>query len=50
VSATVDDTEVSQIAAGDQAIITPVGDHAVYGTVSTVGIIASESSGVASFP
>ena len=51
VSATVDDTEVSQIAAGDQAIITPSGATTpVYGTVSTVGIIASESSGVASFP
>jgi multidrug efflux pump subunit AcrA (membrane-fusion protein) len=51
VDATVDDTEVGQIATGDQAVITPAGATTpVYGTVSSVGLIASSSSGVASFP
>ena len=51
VNATVDDTEVGQIQAGDQAVITPSGSTTpVYGTVSSVGLIASQSSGVASFP
>jgi multidrug efflux pump subunit AcrA (membrane-fusion protein) len=51
VSATVDDTEVGQVKAGDQAVITPGGSTApVYGTVSSVGLIATGTSGVASFP
>jgi macrolide-specific efflux system membrane fusion protein len=51
VSATVDDTEVGQVKVGDQAVITPGSSTtAVYGTVSSVGIIASTSSDVASFP
>jgi membrane fusion protein, macrolide-specific efflux system len=52
VSSSVDDTEVSQIQVGDQAVITPSGSTSVvYGTVSSVGLIASSgSSSVASFP
>jgi hypothetical protein len=51
VSTTVDDTEVGQVKAGDQAVITPSGSTtAVYGTVSSVGLIATGTSGVASFP
>jgi membrane fusion protein, macrolide-specific efflux system len=52
VNTTVDDTEVGQIQVGDQALITPSGSTAtVYGTVSSVGLIAASSSvSVASFP
>ena len=51
VNGTVDDTEVGDVKAGDQAVITPTGATTpVYGTVSSVGIIASQSSGVATFP
>ncbi len=51
VTTTVDDTEVGQIKTGDQAVITPSGSTTpVYGTVSSVGLIATGSSGVASFP
>jgi multidrug efflux pump subunit AcrA (membrane-fusion protein) len=72
VNASVDDTEVGQIAQGDQAVITlgsgtgstgggplavaggggtaSAGSTPYYGTVSSVGLIASTSSGVASFP
>jgi multidrug efflux pump subunit AcrA (membrane-fusion protein) len=47
----VDDTEVGELAVGDQAVITPEGASApVYGQVASVGIMASQSSGVASFP
>jgi macrolide-specific efflux system membrane fusion protein len=51
VSATVDDTEVGQVKAGDQAVITPGSSTTdVYGVVSSVGMIASTSSDVATFP
>ena len=53
VQATVDATQVGQIKVGDQVTITPRGSStAVYGTVSSVGLVASSgsSSSVASFP
>lgn len=51
VSTTVDVTQVGQVKAGDQAVITPSGSTtAVYGTVSSVGLIATGTSGVSSFP
>lgn len=51
VNTTVDDTEVGQVKTGDQVDITPSGSNStVYGTVSSVGLIASGGSGVASFP
>jgi multidrug efflux pump subunit AcrA (membrane-fusion protein) len=51
VQASVDASEVGQIKAGNQAIIT-VGNATqnVFGTVSSVGIVATTTSGVASFP
>jgi macrolide-specific efflux system membrane fusion protein len=51
VNTTVDDTEIGQIAVGDQATITPTGSTTpAYGTVATIGLIATESSNVATFP
>lgn len=51
VNTTVDDTEVGEVATGDQAVITPTGSTTtVYGTVASVGMIASGSGGVPSFP
>jgi multidrug efflux pump subunit AcrA (membrane-fusion protein) len=51
VNGSVDDTEIGEIQTGDQATITPEGaTTAVYGQVASVGIMASQSSGVASFP
>jgi macrolide-specific efflux system membrane fusion protein len=51
VNTTVDDTEIGQITDGDQATITPTGATTVsYGTVASIGLIATESSGVATFP
>jgi macrolide-specific efflux system membrane fusion protein len=51
VNATVDDTQVGQVSAGQQATITPSGATTpAYGTVASIGLIASESSNVASFP
>lgn len=51
VNTTVDDTQVGQVKKGDQAVVVPSGSTTnVYGTVSSVGLIASSSSGVASFP
>lgn len=51
VDSTVDDTEVAEVNDGDQAVITPTGSTTpVYGTVASVGEIASGSSTVASFP
>ena len=50
-NATVDDTEVSEIKIGDQAVITPSGaTTSAYGTVGSIGLLATSSSGVASFP
>jgi multidrug efflux pump subunit AcrA (membrane-fusion protein) len=51
VNTTVDDTEIGQIQQGDQATITPTGATALdFGTVASIGLIASESSDVATFP
>ena len=51
VNASVDDTQLSQIAVGDQATITPSGATTnVYGTVGSIGLLASTSTGVATFP
>jgi multidrug efflux pump subunit AcrA (membrane-fusion protein) len=51
VNASVDDTQVGLLAAGDQAEITgTTAAGTVYGTVSSIGLIASNSSGVASYP
>jgi membrane fusion protein, macrolide-specific efflux system len=51
VDATVDDTQVGLVQKGDQAVIVPDGASTpVYGTVSSVGLVASTTSGVASYP
>jgi multidrug efflux pump subunit AcrA (membrane-fusion protein) len=51
VSTSVDDTEVGEVKTGDQAVITVTGAATpVYGTVSSVGLIANSSSSVATFP
>jgi membrane fusion protein, macrolide-specific efflux system len=51
VNATVDGTEVGQLKVGDQATITVSGSTTpVYGTVGSIGLLASTTSGVASFP
>ena len=51
VNTTVDDTDIGQIAEGDQATVTPTGATTVdYGTVASIGLIATESSDVATFP
>lgn len=55
VDATVDDTQVGQVQTGDQATIVPSGSTStVYGTVSSVGLVAESSgssgSSIASFP
>jgi macrolide-specific efflux system membrane fusion protein len=48
---TVDDTEIGEIAVGDQATITPTGATTLdFGTVASIGLIATESSDVATFP
>lgn len=51
VDVSVDDTQVSKISQGDQATITVTGStDKVFGTVSSVGLVATTSSGVSSFP
>jgi RND family efflux transporter MFP subunit len=51
VTTTVDDTQVGQVKVGDQVDIAPSGSGTpVYGTVTSVGLIASGSTGVATFP
>jgi len=51
VNASVDDTEVGQVSDGDQAVIIPDGSTTpVYGTVSSVALLASGSSSVPSYP
>jgi multidrug efflux pump subunit AcrA (membrane-fusion protein) len=51
VNAAVDDTQVGLLATGDQAQIVPgSGSTMIYGTISSVGLIGSSSSGVASYP
>ncbi len=51
VNTSVDDTDVSQVAVGDQAVITPSGATTnVFGTVGSVSSLASTTTGVATFP
>jgi len=51
VAGTVDDTEVGQLKTGEQVVITPDGSTTpVYGTVGTVGLVPSSTSGVAAYP
>ena len=51
VNATVDDTQMGEIADGDQVDITPSGDTTpVYGTVGSISLIGSASSDVTTFP
>jgi membrane fusion protein, macrolide-specific efflux system len=51
VNASVDDTQVGQIKKGEQATITPNGSTApVYGTVTSVALLASGSASVPSYP
>jgi macrolide-specific efflux system membrane fusion protein len=51
VNTTVDDTEIGEVAVGDQATLTPTGATASdFGTVASIGLIATESSNVATFP
>jgi macrolide-specific efflux system membrane fusion protein len=51
VNAAVDDTEVGQVKSGDEAQITPDGSTTpVYGTVTSVAMLASSSSTVPTYP
>ena len=51
VEASVDDTQISKLTQGDQATITVNGStEKAFGTVSSVGLVATTSSGVSSFP
>jgi multidrug efflux pump subunit AcrA (membrane-fusion protein) len=51
VNASVDDTEVGQLKVGDQAIIVPNGwTSQILGTVASVGLVGSQSSGIATYP
>ena len=51
VNGTVDATDVGQVNVGDQATLTGTGASSnVYGTVASVGLLATTTSGVSSFP
>ncbi|HJQ42385.1 MAG TPA: biotin/lipoyl-binding protein [Jatrophihabitantaceae bacterium] len=50
VTASVDDTQVGLLKKGNQAEITTDGGQRVYGTITSVGLIASSTSGSATFP
>jgi membrane fusion protein, macrolide-specific efflux system len=51
VNADVDDTQVSQLRTGDQAVIVPNGSTSqIFGTVASVGMVGSQSSGIATYP
>ena len=51
VNASVSSTNVAELQVGDQATITPSGATTpVYGTVGSIGLVATTSSGVSSFP
>jgi membrane fusion protein, macrolide-specific efflux system len=50
VNASVDASVVNEIKTGDQAVIASEGTAPVTGTVASIGLIASTSSGVATFP
>ncbi len=51
VDASVDSSQVGQVTTGDQVVITVSGSTTpIYGTVASVGLLASTTSGVAAFP
>ena len=51
VNTTVDDTQIGQVADGDQADIVPTGSTTTdYGTVASISLIGSQSSNVTTFP
>jgi macrolide-specific efflux system membrane fusion protein len=51
VNASVDDTQVAQLKSGDQAVIVPNGStDQIFGTVASVGMVGSQSSGVTTYP
>lgn len=51
VNADVDDTQISQLRTGDQAVIVPNGSTSqIFGTVASVGMVGSQSSGIATYP
>jgi multidrug efflux pump subunit AcrA (membrane-fusion protein) len=51
VNATVDDTQVAQVKKGLEVTVTPTGATTpVYGTVSSVGLVPSSTSGTVAFP
>lgn len=58
VNSSVDDTQIGQIADGDQVDITPTGSSAtpaaatttVYGTVGSISLVGSQTSNVTTFP
>lgn len=51
VNTTVDDTEVGEVATGDQSVITPTGSTTqIYGTVASVGMVSTSTGGVPTFP
>ena len=50
VNATVDPSQVGVIGSGDQVVITGAGASPVYGTVGSIALVATSSSGVATFP
>jgi membrane fusion protein, macrolide-specific efflux system len=51
VNTTVDDTEIGQIADGDQVDLTDTGSASpVYGTVGSISLIGSQSSDITTFP
>jgi hypothetical protein len=51
VNISVDDTQIGLMTDGEQATIVPQGSSTpVYGTVTSVGLLASSTSGVAAFP
>lgn len=51
VNASVDDTEVGRLKSGQQAVIVPNGSTSqIFGTVASVGMVGSQSSGIATYP
>ena len=50
VNASVDDTQVGLLKTGQQAQLTTDGGTTLYGTISSVGLISTSTSGTASYP
>lgn len=50
VDASVDDTQVGSLKSGQQAQFTTDGGTTIYGTISSVGLISTSTSGTASYP